>query len=66
MIIKIEFYHLLGILFIALKLTNQLDWHWITVLSLIWANALVGLIYTIHLLNKLNKLKSKQHEGEIK
>lgn len=42
------FIALLAILFIGLKLTNQIDWSWLWVLSPIWISVgLVGLIVSI-------------------
>ena len=38
---------LLTVLFIGLKLTNQIDWGWIWVLSPIWIYALFALVILI-------------------
>ena len=44
----IGFFSLLGILFIALKLTNVIDWPWWVVLAPIWGPiVLVVVIFTI-------------------
>lgn len=44
----VGFFGLLGILFIALKLTNVIDWPWWVVLAPIWGPiALVVVIFTI-------------------
>lgn len=39
----IGFFGLLGVLFIALKLTGHITWSWLWVLAPIWAPALIGL-----------------------
>lgn len=39
----IGFVGLLTIVFIALKLTNYIDWSWLWVLSPVWITSLVGL-----------------------
>lgn len=47
----IGFFGLLAILFIALKLTGQIDWSWLWVLAPLWMPAaliiLVGVIYVV-------------------
>lgn len=49
----IGFYGLLAILFIALKLTNDIDWSWWWVLSPLWIPAvlaaLIGVIAAVYL-----------------
>jgi len=41
------FVGLLTLLFIALKLTGNIDWSWIWVLSPIWISILVGVVFLI-------------------
>ena len=47
---KISFWHLLGLLFIYLSLTGQIDWHWFVVLSpIIFVYLRNGLVWFINL-----------------
>lgn len=42
--IKIDMITGLTLLFIGLKLTNQIDWVWLWVLSPIWISGLIGIL----------------------
>ena len=48
----VSFCGLLGIVFIVLKLCNILNWSWIWVLSPIWIDALIIIIFILWILIK--------------
>jgi len=54
----VSFVGLLTILFIALKLTNFIDWSWWWVLSPIWLGPLI-LVFAVFLLVLIRKAKEK-------
>jgi len=45
----------LTILFIALKLTGQITWSWVWVLSPIWISALIVFVLAIAVINEVRK-----------
>ena len=47
---QIGFVGALTLLFVALKLTNVIDWDWVWVLSPVWISLLIGLIVSLVLL----------------
>jgi len=54
----VSFVGLLTILFIALKLTNFIDWSWWWVLSPIWLGPLI-LVFAVFLLVLIRKAKER-------
>jgi len=54
----VSFVGLLTILFIALKLTNFIDWSWWWVLSPIWLGPLI-LVFAVFLLVFIRKAKER-------
>jgi hypothetical protein len=54
---KINFFLLLGIVFIILKLCGVIMWSWVWVLAPIWAPSLLGLIMLMLLLSGKFKIK---------
>ena len=61
--ITLTFQILLTVIFIALKLDGVLQWKWIWVLSPIWIDFLIGIIFSVIILiaNREKKEKYKPH-----
>jgi hypothetical protein len=45
---KVEFYQLLTLLFVALKLTGYIQWSWWWVLSPVWMQIVILLVVVIY------------------